>query len=174
MDNKTIIRAEQAQDKTSIEQINRAAFEDDEEAQLVNALRDSGCEYLCRVTEMDDKVVSYILFTPVTLTGKQSNLKLFGLAPMAVLPEYQNQGMGSVLVKQDLDECRARGYDAIVVLGHPNYYPKFGFVPSDDYGIKSEYDVPREVFMIQELVPGCLKGKSGVIQYHEAFRGMGS
>lgn len=173
MNNEAIIRAEQVQDKTPIEQINRAAFEGDEEVQLVNALRDSGCEYLSLVAERDDKVVAYILFTPVTLTANLPNLKLLGLAPMAVLPEYQNQGIGSALVKQGLEACRTRGYDAIVVLGHANYYPKFGFVPSDEYGIKSEYDVPREVFMVQELVPGCLNGKSGVIQYHEAFRGLG-
>jgi len=173
MNNEAIIRAEQVQDKTPIEKINRAAFEGDDEVELVNALRDSGCEYLSLVAEMDDKVVAFILFTPVTLTGNHSNLKLLGLAPMAVLPEYQSQGIGSALVKQGLEECRARGYDAIVVLGHADYYPKFGFVPSDEYGIQSEYDVPREVFMIQELVPGCLKGKSGVIQYHQAFRDMG-
>ena len=166
------IRSERAKDKEPVYQVNIKAFKTEDEARLVNALRDSGCEYISLVAERDNKVIAYILFTPVTLTGHQPNLKLLGLAPMAVLPEYQNQGIGTALVKQGLEECRDRGYDAIAVLGHSNYYPKFGFVPSDEYGIKSEYDVPREVFMIQELVAGCLKGKSGVIQYHEAFRNM--
>lgn len=167
------IRNEQASDKESIYQINTQAFETDDEARLVNALRDSGCDYISLVAEQDHKLVAYILFTSVILSASQAGLKLLGLAPMAVLPEYQNQGIGSALVKRGLELCKAKGYDAVVVLGHPNYYTRFGFVPSDEYGIKSEYEVPREVFMIQELVHGCLKGKSGVIQYHEAFKLVG-
>ena len=88
---------------------------------------------------------------------------------MAVLSTYQNKGIGSKLVKAGLEQCRSQGYIAVVVLGHPNYYPKFGFVPSVKYGIKSEYEVPDEVFMILELIPGSLKNHEGVIKYHEAF-----
>ncbi|MFW2374435.1 MAG: GNAT family N-acetyltransferase [Gammaproteobacteria bacterium] len=167
------IRSELAEDKEAIYQINTQAFETDDEARLVNALRDSGCEYICLVAEIDDKVVAYILFTAVSLSGNQSGLRLLGLAPMAVLPEYQNQGIGSALVRSGLEQCKTMAYHAVVVLGHANYYPRFGFVPSDEYGIQSEYDVPREVFMIQELIPGCLNGKQGVIQYHEAFKLIG-
>ncbi|MCW8955662.1 MAG: N-acetyltransferase [Gammaproteobacteria bacterium] len=167
------IRNEQASDIKSIYQVNVRAFETSEEAQLVNALRDSGCEYILLVAEIDNRVVAYILFTPVSLVGSQSGLKLLGLAPMAVLPEYQNQGIGSALVRRGLELCKAKGYDAVVVLGHPNYYPRFGFVASDDYGIQSEYDVPREVFMIKELTADCLKDQQGVIQYHKAFNLVG-
>lgn len=172
MNNETVIRAEQAQDKNPIEQINRTAFEGEVEAKLVNALRDSVCDYISLVAEINTKVVAYILFTPVSLS-EHPDIKLLGLAPMAVLPEYQNQGVGSELVRQGLAQCKNRGYEAVVVLGHPHYYPRFGFVPADKYGIHSKYDVPREVFMIQELVPGCLKGKTGAIQYHEAFKLVG-
>ena len=84
-----------------------------------------------------------------------------GLAPMAVLSQHQNKGIGSELVKSGLESCRTLGYDAVVVLGHPHYYPRFGFEPSVKYGIKSEYDVPDDAFMILELIPGCLNNQIG-------------
>ena len=167
-----IIRKELATDKEQIYLINTRAFNTDEEARLVNALRDNVREYISLVAEIDNTVVAYILFTQVSLTGDHSGLKLLGLAPMAVLPEYQRQGIGSALVKYGLEQCKSRGYDAIVVLGHPGFYPKFGFTPARDFGIGSEYDVPSEVFMIKELTPGCLKGQQGVIKYHDLFNSM--
>jgi len=94
---------------------------------------------------------------------------MMGLAPMAVASQYQHKGIGSKLIKAGLEQCQALGYDAVVVLGHPGYYPKFGFVPSVKYNIKSEYDVPDEVFMALELVPESLKDHEGVVKYHEAF-----
>ena len=81
----------------------------------------------------------------------------------------QNKGIGSLLVKAGIQQCISEGYDVIVVLGHPNYYPKFGFVPSVNYGIKSEYEVPEDVFMVLELKENALKGKQGTVKYHEAF-----
>lgn len=163
------IRDEISSDIEKIWEINTDAFGTDEEANLVNALRSSGCAYVSLVAETEDKVVGYILFTPVELSGNKNNLKIAGLAPMAVSSQYQNKGIGSKLVKAGLDRCKYLGYNAVVVLGHPNYYPKFGFVPSVKYGIKSEYEVPDEVFMILELTPGSLKNHKGVIKYHEAF-----
>ena len=92
-----------------------------------------------------------------------------GLAPMAVLSKYQNKGIGSKLVQAGLEYCQSLAYEAVVVLGHPDYYPKFGFTPSIKNGIKSEFEVSDEVFMILELIPGSLKNNEGVIKYHEAF-----
>ena len=163
------IREEVPSDIEMIWEVNTEAFETEAEASLVNALRNSGCTYLSLVAETENKIVGHILFTPVELSGNDNNLKIMGLAPMAVLSKYQNKGIGSKLVQAGLERCRSLGYDAVVVLGHPNYYPKFGFVPSVKYGIKSEYEVPAEVFMILELVPGSLKNHEGVIKYHEAF-----
>jgi putative acetyltransferase len=97
---------------------------------------------------------------PVTLKAAGSKVTLLGLAPMAVLPEYQKQGVGSKLVEKGLEESRRKVYPAVVVLGHPDYYPRFGFVPARKYNITSEYDVPPEVFMIIELQPDVLAGKS--------------
>ena len=163
------IREEVASDIDKIWKVNSEAFETEAEANLVNALRNSGCTYLSLVAETENKIVGHILFTPVELSGNDNNLKIMGLAPMAVLSKYQNKGIGSKLVQAGLERCRSLGYDAVVVLGHPNYYPKFGFVPSVKYGIKSEYEVPDEVFMILELIPGSLKNHGGIIKYHETF-----
>jgi putative acetyltransferase len=163
------IREEQPSDIEKIWKVNSNAFETDAEANLVNALRSSGCTYISLVAEIENNIVGHILFTPVELIGNKNKLKIMGLAPMAVLSTNQNKGIGSKLVKAGLEQCRSHGYIAVVVLGHPNYYPKFGFVPSVKYGIKSEYEVPEEVFMILELIPGSLKNHEGVIKYHEAF-----
>ena len=163
------IREEELADTEAIWNINADAFETEAEANLVNVLRDSGCPFISLVAETDNKAVGHILFTPVELTGNKNKLKIIGLAPMAILQKYQNKGIGSKLVKKGIEYCKSKDYDAIAVLGHPGYYPKFGFVPSITYGIKSEYEVPDEAFMILELVPNSLKDHQGIIKYHELF-----
>ena len=92
-----------------------------------------------------------------------------GLAPMAVLPGRQRQGIGSALVRSGLDECRRFGFDAVVVLGHADYYPRFGFVRASTFGLMSEYDVPDDVFLALELRLGTLGQGGGTIRYHPAF-----
>ena len=163
------IREENASEVKEIWELNAKVFETKAEANLVNALRESGCTYISLVAETEGKIVGHIFFSIVELSGEENKLRIMGLAPMAVLKKYQNKGIGSKLVKAGLEYCKSLGYDAVVVLGHPNYYPKFGFVPSTKYGIKSEYDVPDEVFMVLELVPGSLKNQKGIIKYHKAF-----
>ena len=163
------IRIEKSTDVDKIWNINAEAFETEAETNLVNALRDSGVSYISLVAEKDNELVGHILFTPVELVGDDTGLKLMGLAPMSVVPKVQNRGIGSVLVEAGIEQCVSKGFDAIAVLGHPEYYPKFGFVPSVKYDIKSEYDVPDEAFMMLELTKGSLQGKQGSIKYHEAF-----
>lgn len=164
-----IIRVEEPSDIDKIWQLNSDTFETNIEANLINALRISGCEFLSLVAETDGNIVGHILFTPVELTNDKHDLKIAGLAPMAVSTQYQKKGVGSKLVDAGLEYCKSKGYDAVVVLGHPTYYPKFGFVPSVKYDIKSEYDVPDNVFMILELMPKVLKGHNGIIKYHDEF-----
>ena len=164
-----VVRPETPDDIPGIREVNRLAFGQDEEADLVDALRDGGDAVASLVAEEDGRIVGHILFSPVTLSGKGTDLKLAVLAPMAVMPDYQKQGIGSALVEKGLKRCESKGYQAAVVVGYPEYYPRFGFVPASRFGIKSEYDVPDEVFMVKELVSGILAGYSGVVKYHPLF-----
>jgi len=163
-----VIRPERDDDIAAIRAVNEAAFESSAEAALVDSLRASGSPTLSLVAEESGAVVGHVLFSPMMLPGHDA-LKAWGLAPMAVLPRRQRQGIGSAFVRAGVDACRQRDADAVVVLGHPEYYPRFGFVPASRFGIRSEYDVPDDVFMIQELREGALRGRTGTIRYHPAF-----
>ncbi len=123
---------------------------------------------LSLVAEGNGIVVGHILFSPVSLSDRPG-LNMMGLAPMAVTPERQRQGIGSVLVRHGLDRCRELGVGAVVVLGHPGFYPRFGFVPAAQFGIDCEYKVSREAFLVVELQPGYLRDISGTVRYHAAF-----
>lgn len=162
------IRFEQPPDIASVREVNRAAFDAASEADLVDALRERARPIVSLVADAGGTLVGHILFSPVTLLN-HPELKIMGLAPMAVLPARQRTGIGSALVRAGLEECRQLGSGAAVVLGHPGYYPRFGFVPASRFGIGCEYDVPDDVFMAIELEPGILSGKSGTIRYHDAF-----
>lgn len=165
------VRAEQPQDHASVRAVNTSAFETTAEADLVDALREQAHPVVSLVAEVGGEVVGHILFSPVTLTG-HPELRIMGLAPMAVAPAHQRSGIGSELVRAGLEKCRQLGFGAVVVLGHPSYYPRFGFRPTARYGIDSEYEAPEEAFMLIELQPGSLRGATGKIQYHAAFRGV--
>jgi putative acetyltransferase len=162
------IRPETDADRTAVHAVNEAAFETPAEANLVETLRAKGAELISLVADVDGAIVGHILFSPVLLT-EPSHLNVMGLGPMAVAPQHQRKGIGSALVREGLNHCRQRGCHAVVVLGYAEYYPRFGFVPAVRYGLRSEYDVPDDVFMIAELEGGALQGASGLIRYDEAF-----
>lgn len=163
-----LIRPESADDRAAVYDVNASAFETPAEAELVGALRKQADPVISLVAEVDGAVVGHILFSPVTLHGNP-DVQVMGLAPMAVAPAHQRQGVGSALVRAGLERCREIGFGAVVVLGHPVYYPRFGFVPASRFGISSEYAVPDEAFMALELQPGALEGKRGIVRYHAAF-----
>ena len=163
-----LIRPENNADYPAVKRLNELAFESTVEANLVDVLRKQASPYISLVAVEDDALLGHILFTPVFLTN-HPELKIMGLAPMAVMPGYQSQGIGSALVNKGLEACQQQGFGAVVVLGHPTYYPRFNFVPSSNFNINCEFDVPEDVFMIKELIPEYLDGKSGTIKYHEAF-----
>jgi putative acetyltransferase len=155
-------------DEDAVERVNLAAFETAAEAGLVRRLRASAQPLVELVAEEDGEIVGHILFSPATLSA-DADFAAMGLGPMAVIPERQRQGIGSALLRAGLQGCRELGRGAVFVLGHPDYYPRFGFVAASRYGISSHYDVPEPVFMALELVPGALAGKAGKMHYHPAF-----
>ena len=162
------IRAETEDDQAAVFDINAAAFPSDAEARLVDSLRISADPFVSLVAVENQQVVGHIMFTPVMLEPFD-NLILMGLAPMAVSPARQSGGIGTELVKAGLQRCRELSVGAVAVLGHAEYYPRFGFTPSSQWRIRSEYDVPEDVFMIMELSPGYLKNCHGTIRYNAAF-----
>jgi putative acetyltransferase len=164
-----IVRDERPRDRAGVRALNAAAFGRVAEADLVDALRAQAHPIVSLVAEIDGEIAGHILFSPVTLDG-HSELRLLGLAPLAVAPAHQRRGMGSALVRAGLERCRQLGAGAVVVLGHPWYYPRFGFAPSVHAGIRSEYEAPDEAFMLIELQPGYLRGANGTVRYHAAFR----
>ena len=114
-------------------------------------------------------MVGHIFFSPVSIESAASSFTAIGLAPLAVLPEFQRQGIGSLLVQHGLKECLRLGFPVVVVLGHPRYYPRFGFSPAKSKGLDCEYPVPDEVFMVAELSPGALRGRTGLVKYRPEF-----
>ena len=162
------IRAEAKRDRAAVRAINIEAFENQAEADLVDALREQANAIVSLVAEQDGTIVGHIMFSPVALIG-HPELRIMGLAPMAIASTQQRRGIGTALVRAGLEQCSALGSGAVVVLGHPTYYPRFGFVPSTRWNIRCEYEAPTEAFMAIELQPGYLDGKAGTIRYHPAF-----
>ena len=163
-----LIRAQNKNDRDAVYAVNASAFETPSETNLVDALLEQAQPVVSLLAEDNGEVVGHIMFSPVSLSG-YPDLKMMGLAPMAVAPEHQRKGIGSALVRAGLEQCKQLGFAAVVVLGHPEYYPRFGFLPSSRFGIDSEYEVPEVVFMVMELQPGALSGKTGRVKYHAAF-----
>lgn len=168
-----LIRAEKESDRAAVYRINTAAFETRAEAELVETLRECVQPLISLVAEVDAAVAGHIMFSPVCVSA-DSRLRLMGLAPMAVAPGCQRQGIGSALVRAGLKRCKALACSAVVVLGHPAYYPRFGFLPASRFGLRCEYNVPDEAFMAVELEPGAFErcihgGQRSMVFYHAAF-----
>lgn len=163
-----IVRPERRDDIDAIRRVNEAAFDGADEADLVDRLRHVS-SYIGLVAVLDNQVIGHIAFSPMTLDPAHPGLDVRGLAPMSVSPTHQREGVGSALVREGLAACRRAGTDVVFVLGHPAYYPRFGFVPAADAGLESDYEASREAFMALELRPGALNGVQGLARYHAAF-----
>jgi putative acetyltransferase len=166
-----LIRDEKRDDQDGVRAVNASAFETSSEASLVDSLRERAQPIVSLVAESDGDVVGHIMFSPVSLSD-HPELMIMGLAPMAVKPACQHKGIGSALVRAGIARCTELGFGAIVVLGHPEFYPRFGFLPASRFGIESEYDVPDDVFMAMEIQPDYLRDATGTIKYHDAFGGV--
>jgi putative acetyltransferase len=164
-----IIRHEQAEDASRIREVNELAFGQPAEADLVDRLRQACTDSLSLVAE-DDAVVGHILFTPVVVESAGRRVLGTGLAPMAVLPDRQRQGVGSQLVRRGLDILRERGCPFVVVVGHPAYFPRFGFEHASAHGLASQWEgVPDAAFMVLVLDLHAMAGVSGVAKYRAEF-----
>ena len=165
---RVFLRDEEAADHDAVRALYMAAFEGSDEAVLVERLRKQAEPRISLVAEASGKVVGHILFTPVSVLGHPET-RLMGLAPMAVRPGLQRHGVGTLLARNGLERCRLLEMDGAVVLGHADYYPRFGFRPAADFGLDCEYDVPPEVFQALELRDGALAGVTGTVRYDRAF-----
>ncbi|MCK4578320.1 MAG: N-acetyltransferase [Candidatus Marinimicrobia bacterium] len=164
-----VIRHETQADLKAIHEINLQAFEQSSEGDIVDALRVAGALTMSLVALSNNQIVGHITFSPVTIESKPGSFIALGLGPMAVLPEYQNKGIGSQLVETGLKDCLSLGHEIVVVVGHPKYYPRFGFIPAGPLGIECEYEVPENAFMLLELNAGALAGRTGMVKFHPAF-----
>ena len=162
------IRNEEPTDRDTVRHLNLTAFDNGLEAALVDKLRTSCKGYLAFVAVEDGTVVGHILFTPVTVDG--SNVVGMGLAPMAVLPSHQRKSIGSQLVRHGLEHLRQSGCPFVIVLGHPEYYPRFGFEVASRYRLRCQWEgVPDEAFMVAVLDDDALPKAGGVARYRGEF-----
>jgi putative acetyltransferase len=159
------VRDEQPADLAAIRAVNDAAFDQPLEGRIVDALRAHGAVRLSLVAEVEGQVVGHILFSPVTSAGAEG----LGLGPMAVTPEHQRRGVGGALIEAALTRLRGAGFPFVVVLGHHEYYTRFGFVPASRHGLRCEWDVPDEAFMVHVLDPAATSAAAGLIRYRPEF-----
>ena len=165
----TTIRKEEPEDIRVIRYVNEQAFGQDNEANIIEKLRKHGVLAISLVAVQDTEVVGHIAFSPVVVESEGSNFEAVALAPMAVLAAYQHKGVGSQMVRAGIEECRRLGHEIIVVLGHLDYYPRFGFVPAKPKGIGCEFEVPEGAWMILELQEGALAGRQGKVRFQPEF-----
>jgi putative acetyltransferase len=167
-----IIRKEEEKDHKKIYEINKSAFGQEDESKLVEKIR-SGNNFipgLSLVADIDNGTIGHILFSRIKIVGS-SVFETLALAPMAVIPEFQRQGVGSALIKKGIKIVKELGFDSIIVLGHEDYYPKFGFKRASKWDIKCPFEVPGEAFMAIELNDRALEGRAGTVKYPDEFMG---
>ncbi len=163
------IRDEQPGDATAVRDVNGLAFGQDEEGRIVDALRDNGAASLSLVAVNGEAIVGHIMFSPLSV----GDLVGAGLGPMAVIPSHQRQGIGSRLVRAGIERLKSAGCPFVVVIGHPSFYPRFGFQLAAAYGLTCEWDVPADVFMVNILNPDVAGSLRGVARYRAEFSAAG-
>jgi putative acetyltransferase len=161
------VRPETAADFEAIRQVNRLAFGREDEARLVDALREEDYARLSLVAEMNGQVVGHMLFSELPIIAADRTIAALALAPLAVLPENQRQGIGAALIRYGLEACLAQGASIVVVLGHPHYYRRFGFSSKLAELLSSPFS--GEAWMAMELLPGALEGVAGRVIYPRPF-----
>jgi putative acetyltransferase len=164
-----IIRFEELAGQQIVYNLLSSSFDSNDEEGLVRLLHTNHSQLISMVAELDGNIIGQIILSEMTVEGG-SNLNIFGLAPMCVLPRYQHQGVGCALVRQVVMEAKRKKIDAIFVLGHPKYYPKFGFSQTDELNIFTEYDVPSEFFMVLDISKKLKNIENKTVRYAHEFK----
>ena len=166
-----LVRQELPSDFSSVFSIHEQAFARTFEADLVNRLRRSKAfvPELSLVALKDKVLAGHILFTKIKIKNKDVEHLSLAMAPVSVLPDFQNKGIGMALIRRGLDKATELGFTSVIVLGHEHYYPKFGFSPAEKWNIHCPFDVPSSFFMALELQPGSLNDISGMVEYAPEF-----
>jgi putative acetyltransferase len=163
-----IIRQELSDDFEDIRNVIEEAFNQPDQADLAEELRNAGDAVIALVAEENREIVGFIMFSRASVEG--SDAKFVAMAPVAVEPEFQNNGIGSDLIREGLDECLSLGYDAVIVIGSGDFCPRFGFKPASEYEISCPWDdFSKDQFMILELHADALEGVAGTARYAKAF-----
>ncbi len=165
------VRPELPGDEDAIRQVNLLAFGRDVEGKLVDLIRGSRffVPGLSMVAVDDGNIVGHILLSAAMLINSNDAMPILTLAPMSVIPEYQGRGIGTRMIECAVKRAENSQFPAIVVLGHSEYYPRFGFVKASDKGILSPFSVPDEVYMVLELMPNALDNITGTVRYPPCF-----
>jgi len=159
------IREERSGDLAAIREVNELAFGQPLEANIVDAVRSNGAMLASLVAMVDDRIVGHIMYSPVSLNAVVGA----GLGPVAVRPGDQRHGIGSALIKTGNAQLQRAECPFIVVLGHAEFYPRFGFRPASRHGITCEWDVPDDAFMVLVLDAARMEGVSGMARYRQEF-----
>jgi putative acetyltransferase len=163
------VRLETPDDLDAIRRIHIDAFRRRAEAALIDALRKQGQIVISLVAEVGNELAGNVVLTSVTVMPTVPGLKMLGLGPTAVSPSHQRKGIGSMLIRRAILEAWADGWQALVMLGTPEYYTRFGFASASRFGLRCEFDAPEEAFTVLELRSGTLKGLHGVVRYQPEF-----
>ena len=164
------IRDERKEDYKDIKSLNDLAFQGPVEGEIVDKIRSSSTDIVSLVAADENLIIGHIFFSPVTVISGEGEIKGMGLGPMAVLPEFQNKGIGSALVKEGLKILRNKDCSFVIVLGHKDYYPRFGFEAASKFGLSSQWEgVPDEAFMVLFLDKSLAGRVSGVVSYRPEF-----
>ena len=169
------IRQERQTDYRKTEEVVQQAFlheefSDKKEHELVKRIRE--CDAFVpelSIVAVDEEIVGHIMLSKITIEKDEASVESLALAPVSVATGHQKKGIGGKLIVAALEKAKELGYGSVVVLGHPEYYPKFGFKKASEWNIKAPFEVPEEVFMIMELTENSLRGVEGIVQYSSAF-----
>lgn len=166
------IMLETEDDYEQITRLHTVAFNGGNEAELVEKLRKTPlyASNLSLVAKYKNKIIGHVLFYPIKIDSGKRKCDSLALAPISVLPDFQRRGVGSRLIKKGLEEASRLGFKSVIVLGHAEYYPRFGFETASKFGISAPFDVPSNVFFAMELVKNGLKNCSGIVEYPEEFK----